>query len=127
VLEGPDGDVVEVKVRKRVEPVLQAPVGEVDGCPVVVFGAGVLDVGVEVVAGGVEGVQDGVPAFVRLSVVGAGVSLAEGGDDGAEELPAIPVADRAGVVVGFVDDGDDLGYCHALESSHRVRQPLERK
>ncbi len=31
-------------------------------------GAGVLDPGVQVVAGGVEGVQDGVPVFVRLSV-----------------------------------------------------------
>ncbi|MBB5783465.1 hypothetical protein [Nonomuraea jabiensis] len=56
VLERSDRDVVEAKARKCVEPVLQSPVGEVDGCPMVVFGAGVLDARVEVVVGGVEGV-----------------------------------------------------------------------
>ncbi|MFI7105388.1 hypothetical protein ACIBK9_03680 [Nonomuraea sp. NPDC050227] len=60
LLEGPDGDVVEAEARERVEPVFQSLLGEVDGRAVVV-GAGGLDAGAEVVAGGVEGVQNGVP------------------------------------------------------------------
>ncbi|MEV0597240.1 hypothetical protein [Nonomuraea cavernae] len=52
-------------------------------------------------------------------VVGVRVTLREGGDDGAEELPVLPVADGVGVVIGFVADGDDLG-----ESGDRVRHGL---
>ena len=37
VLEGPDSNVVEAKARKRVEPVLQSLVGEVDSRLVIVF------------------------------------------------------------------------------------------
>ncbi|GAA3122053.1 hypothetical protein [Nonomuraea salmonea] len=59
-LEGPDGDVVEAEPGKRLEPVIESLVREVDGCPMVVFSAGPLDARVEVMAGGVEGVQDGV-------------------------------------------------------------------
>lgn len=112
VAEGPDGDVAVVEAGESVEPLLQLLLRRVDGGPVVVVGSGALDAGVEVVAGGVEGVQDGVPVFVRLPVVGVRVALGEGGDDGAEELSAVPVADGVGAVVRFVADGDDFGDCH---------------
>ncbi|MFD1930661.1 MULTISPECIES: hypothetical protein [Nonomuraea] len=74
VAEGPDGDVAEAEAGEGIEPLLQPLLRCVAGGPVVVVGPGALDAGVEVVAGGVEGVQDGVPAFVRLPVVGVRVS-----------------------------------------------------
>lgn len=120
--EGADGDVAEAKAGEHGEPLLQPLLRGVDGCSVVVVGSGALDAGVEVVAGGVEGVQDSVPTLVRGPVIGDGAAVGEGGDDGAEELPALPEADGVGAVVGFVADGDDLGDCHARESSDRVRQ-----